>query len=309
MKADIWMPLYVNDYLGDTMDLEAEGHGIYLLLMFNLWKKAVLPSDMNKLKRMTRTDNEELLLEILDDYFELTDKGYVQNRVIEELNKANERKEKASENGKKGGRPKKEKKPNPFSEKTEPFFSENPTLSVEKPNPKAKRNLNKSSSPSPSYIKIKDKEKINKKEKTEKTALPETEVSSEPEPEILDQEKETEIVEVKNTEAEIYTAVKTVFLKEQLGHKFTNYGKEGKAIKQLIIKAKARAPDSLDVFLFGMIEAFADLRAREKFYKSQPFLPSALNATGIWDRVLNEVQTRWQQNQAVMDDDDDEVIF
>lgn len=102
-------------------------------------------------------------------------------------------------------------------------------------------------------------------------------------------------VEVSADEAELYTAVKADFLKRQPQHRFTNYGKEGKAIKQLIEKAKARSPDRPAEFLGSMIKMFRHLRqSGDKFWRGQPDLPSALNASGIWDRVLSEGYDRYQ---------------
>ena len=98
------------------------------------------------------------------------------------------------------------------------------------------------------------------------------------------------------SDLELYHKINETFLSEQLGGRYTNYGKEGSSIYQLIEKAKARDPCNPEVFILGMIACFKALRdSDKKFFGGQPFLPSALNASGIFDRVLSEAQKKFEE--------------
>lgn len=58
-KADIWMPLYVADYLKDTGHLGHAEHGCYLLLLAQSWVTGPLPSDEVSLSRLARCPLKE----------------------------------------------------------------------------------------------------------------------------------------------------------------------------------------------------------------------------------------------------------
>lgn len=149
MKVDIWMPLYINDYLGDTMHLNAEENGVYLLLMMHYWKKGYLQNNISGLAIVTRS-SEDITLCILNEFFSLNKGKWTHSRIDKELQNASSRRDSARINGLKGGRPK-----NP---------QETHGLREGKPTENPKGNPQKTSSPSPSPLSS-EEEKINKKEK------------------------------------------------------------------------------------------------------------------------------------------------
>ena len=102
-----WMPLYVADYLADTLDLDVEQSGAYLLLLMLAWRRpdGALPNDMAFLKRalsscvsdMHGNRFNRIVPGLLDRYFILGEDGqFRQKRLTKEREKA----DKISGNGK-----------------------------------------------------------------------------------------------------------------------------------------------------------------------------------------------------------------
>lgn len=86
-----WMPLYVSDYLADTVDLKADESGVYLTMLMLTWRRhdAALPNDMEWLKRSLKACLAEfhghqfnrIVPKLLDRYFTL-DGGFYRNKRL-----------------------------------------------------------------------------------------------------------------------------------------------------------------------------------------------------------------------------------
>lgn len=81
--ANQWMPLYVGDYLADTMHLTGPEHGAYLLLLMHSWRTGALPDDDRKLAAIARTDAKAWAA-MRDDimaFFTRSGDGFIQGRL------------------------------------------------------------------------------------------------------------------------------------------------------------------------------------------------------------------------------------
>jgi uncharacterized protein YdaU (DUF1376 family) len=85
-KADIWMPIYIGDYLADTMHLSTEQHGAYLLLLFHLWRRGTLQDDDTVLAKVTGLKQSAWSSTrlVLAEFFQIHDGVWQQGRLERE---------------------------------------------------------------------------------------------------------------------------------------------------------------------------------------------------------------------------------
>lgn len=112
VKPDRWMPLYFGDYLADTMHLNTEQHGAYMLLLMAEWKAGgYLPDHDSQLAAITKLppDTWRSHRPVLQAFFTVQNGRWHQKRLLRELKDACHIIKVNRENGKLGGRPRKPK--------------------------------------------------------------------------------------------------------------------------------------------------------------------------------------------------------
>ena len=95
-KTDIWMPLYIGDYLADTSRLTTEQHGAYLLLLMDYWRSGRLPDNDQVLAQITKLSPDAWCnaKAMLMQFFSIENGYWIHSRVEKEMVLAKENKDK-----------------------------------------------------------------------------------------------------------------------------------------------------------------------------------------------------------------------
>lgn len=108
MSDTPFMPLWVSDFVGDTLDLDAKEIGAYMLILMTLWQRqGTLPNDQKKLQRVARIGRDwPNVWASLEGYF-IIEGGEISNaRISKELHKVAAKRAVNAHAGALGGRAK-----------------------------------------------------------------------------------------------------------------------------------------------------------------------------------------------------------
>lgn len=102
-KTDVWMPLFIGDYLRDTNRLTTEQHGAYLLLIMDYWTNGAPPDEDDVLASITRLSTAawKKSRPAISRLFRISDGAWHHKRIEEELKNAAENSKKNTERAKK----------------------------------------------------------------------------------------------------------------------------------------------------------------------------------------------------------------
>lgn len=97
-KPDLWMPLYIADYLADTTRLTTEQHGAYMLLIMDYWRNGPPPDDDAVLATVTKMtpDAWRNARAMLAHMFRIENGHWRHKRIDDELEEAKSNKRRKS---------------------------------------------------------------------------------------------------------------------------------------------------------------------------------------------------------------------
>lgn len=103
-KTDIWMPVFIGDFFKDTMHLESEDQGFYLIVLVHLWNNegACTKEHLRRCLKLSRKKFEKKFAKI-SDFFVCFASEIFQKRLLIEFQKSTKNREIKAESGKRGG--------------------------------------------------------------------------------------------------------------------------------------------------------------------------------------------------------------
>ena len=129
-----YLPLYVNDYLGDTRHLTNEMHGAYLLLLMEAWRRkdCRLPDDDELLARLSgfTPHKWKTAKKTVMDFWHLSDDYWYNNKLIEVRKNQETKREKKSRAGKASARKRKENISTPVQQETQQKANTDPNANA-----------------------------------------------------------------------------------------------------------------------------------------------------------------------------------
>ena len=152
MSSTPFMPLWVSDFLGDTLDLDATEIGAYMLLLMAQWNRGgeSLPNDDNKLKRVARCGrNWPKVWTSIGRYFKEDENGIYSKRLRLEAQNVASKREVNAHNGALGGRAKALKNNKPHLANATNSLQRNPSI----PEPYPERDTEDANASSPKTAK------------------------------------------------------------------------------------------------------------------------------------------------------------
>lgn len=102
-EVSAWMPLYIGDYLADTMHLNAQEHGAYLLMIMHYWRSGPLLDSDDFLAKISRTTPLEFKRKVRNavlPFFSSENGRLTHKRVDQEMAVARANKDQKSQAGK-----------------------------------------------------------------------------------------------------------------------------------------------------------------------------------------------------------------
>jgi uncharacterized protein YdaU (DUF1376 family) len=153
MSSTPFMPLWVSDFLGDTLDLDASEIGAYMLLLMAQWNRdgKSLPADDKKLQRVARCGrNWPKVWGNIERFFKADENGVYSKRLRLEAQNVASKREVNKHNGARGGKAKALKTNSADLANATETLERNP--SIPEPEPYKKEDTNVSLSVSPPAI-------------------------------------------------------------------------------------------------------------------------------------------------------------